>query len=380
MNESPHPHLGCHIGGLCLKIAFITTLQKNIGDDFVREGIRAVLDDICSYQPYLINKHRPEITCTGPVPEDAPEPLGDKILDADAVIQCGAPVYWNLGPHPGQKCSNAEWITPLWYDRIARIYERIPVLNIAAGACQGYFGVAPEITDDTECRSFIRDIHGFCRIVTVRDRMAYDVNSSLQLPVMLAPCASLFAWRRLWHEESQPQKKTRVIALNFMRLAGHYDIEGRIREDEWRKRFCEIARLLGEAREEILPVAHNLEERDLMEQLLPGHPVFYSFDYADYFPVYAQCCGGVFNRVHGAMLLAGCGTPSVVIGNDSRTRMVDELGLPRWHVSEAEPKVVVDRLLEMVDDRKSRTRLLEIEDRAFQALSDQVQGALQSLG
>jgi hypothetical protein len=112
------------------------------------------------------------------------------------VIQCGAPVYWNLGPHPGQKCSNAEWIKPLWYDRVAGIHERKAVLTIAAGACQGYFGAAAEITGDPGCRAFVLDIHRFCRLLTVRDRMAYDVNMSLGLPVDLEPCCSILGTRQ----------------------------------------------------------------------------------------------------------------------------------------------------------------------------------------
>src|SRR5689334_2896414 len=117
-----------------LKISLITTQGTNIGDDFVREGVRAALDSICTYHPYLIDKHQPETSCASPLAEDHFEPLSDKICEADAVIQCGAPVYWNLGSLPGQKCSSAEWIEPLWYRRIAKVHESLPVLNISAGA------------------------------------------------------------------------------------------------------------------------------------------------------------------------------------------------------------------------------------------------------
>jgi ADP-heptose:LPS heptosyltransferase len=188
---------------------------------------------------------------------------------------------------------------------------------------------------------------------------------------------SSLAWRRcLPRKEIWSPRKTGPIALNFMRLGGHYDLDGRINEREWGKQFCEIARLLGDAGEEILPVAHNAEEKDLLEQLLPGHPVFFSSEYSDYFPVYAQCRGGVFNRVHGALLLAGRGAPSAIIGNDSPARMADEFGLPRYHVSEAEPKRVVNHLLEMVNDESTRARLLEIEGKTFQVLSDRIRASL----
>ncbi|HYM08844.1 MAG TPA: glycosyltransferase family 9 protein [Terriglobales bacterium] len=352
-----------------MKISFITTLQTNVGDDFVREGIRAVLDETCAYQPYFINKHQADLTCAGPVAGDAARPIRDKILDADVVIQCGAPVYWNLGALAGQKCSNAEWIKPLWYDRIGKIYERKPILNVAAGACQGYFGSTSEITEDSECETFVRDIRCFCSLLTVRDRMAYEVNTSLGLAADLAPCTSILAWRRCWPSKHSSSLLGRgPIALNFMRLGGHYDLAVGFNAGEWRRRFREIARLLVEAGEDILPVAHSLEESSLLAELLPESQPFYSSNYLDYFPIYAACSGGVFNRVHGAMLLAGRGVPSVIIGNDSRTRMADELGLPRWHVSEAEPRAVVDRLLEMVRDEQVGTRLAEIERRSFDEL------------
>ena len=360
-----------------MKIGFITTLQTNIGDDFVREGIRAALDRVCAYEPYLIDKHQPVATCTGVVPGDAPNPIKDKILDTDVVVQCGAPVYWNLGSHAGQKCATAEWTEPLWYERIGRVYAHKPVLNIAAGACQGYFGSAAEITADPECEAFVRHIHRFCQLLTVRDRMAYEVNASLGLAARLGPCASIFAWRRCWPRNTGSATSNEgPVALNFMRMGGHYDLERRVDEDDWRKRFREIVRLLTEAGVEILPIAHSPEERNLLAELAPEKGAFYSPDYLDYFPVYAKCRGGIFNRVHGAVLLAGRGVPSVIIGNDSRTRMADEFGLPRWHVSEAEPKLVVDQCLQLAHDQGMSDRLAEIEQRAFEALTEELRQAV----
>ena len=110
--------------------------------------------------------------------------------------------------------------------------------------------------------------------------------------------------------------------------------------------------------------------------MAPEKGAFYSPDYLDYFPVYAKCRGGIFNRVHGAVLLAGRGVPSVIIGNDSRTRMADEFGLPRWHVSEAEPKLVVDQCLQLAHDQGMSDRLAEIEQRAFEALTEELRQAV----
>src|SRR5687768_5857451 len=40
------------------RVAFMTTVGKNVGDDFIREGICSILDDaIGPYEPFYVNKH-----------------------------------------------------------------------------------------------------------------------------------------------------------------------------------------------------------------------------------------------------------------------------------------------------------------------------------
>jgi SAM-dependent methyltransferase len=347
-----------------MRVCFITTCNKNIGDDFVREGIRSVLDGLCEYRSYFVNKHFPELTCATPLPEDEGPPLADKILDSDVVVQCGAPVYWNLGPSPGQKCCTAEWIVPLWYERIAKVCHGRPVLNLAAGACQGYFGSAEEVVRDEACARFIRDIHSFCRLTTVRDRMAEEIHFRLGLSVIRQPCASILAWRR----RRLPPVERETIALNFMPPGGHYDLEGRVDTRAWAEKFLSIWSLLRAGGEEVALVAHDRAEVEALRTLLPGHPIFYSSDFRDYFSFYARCRGGIFNRVHGAFLLAGAGTPAVIVGNDSRSWMVDEVSLPRWHVSECDPVTLVTALLEMAGSQPLREHLVQLEEQMYQSL------------
>ena len=364
-----------------LKFAFITTRRTNIGDDFVREGLRAVLDEICEYHAYLVHKHAPDTTCTTRYPEEEEQEeegpvLGDKVLDADAVFQTGAPVYWNLGTGPGQKCCTAEWIGPLWYERIAHVSSRLPVFNIAAGGCQPYYGSASEIVDDLDCARFTRDIHSFCRITTVRDKLAEEVNCLLGLPVLRMPCVSIHAWRRnKIAAEISPN-----IALNFMPLGGHYDLDGRTDPQRWASNFVALDRILRLRGLQTSLVAHDRKELNALSAMFPDRAVFFSEDYRDYFHYYAGCRGGVFNRVHGAMLLAGRGVPALVIGNDSRARMVDELGLPRWHVSEADPEIIAHTLIESLSEPRTSARLIQTEETAFLNLKKLLYGLLQENG
>ena len=343
-----------------VKATFITTRRTNIGDDFVREGLRAVLDDLCEYHAYLVHKHDFNASCATPYPEEEGPAVPDKVLNADLVFHSGAPVYWNLGNGPRQKGCTAEWVLPFWYERIERSTRRLPVFNIAAGACQSYFGNAREIVDDGACAAFARDIYSFCALTTVRDKLAEDVHKLLGLAVTRMPCVSIHAWRRHQTEVEEGSD----IALNFMPLAGHYNLDPQVDLKRWAQCFVALEGILRRRGVSTSLVAHDRKERAALLELFPRRNVFFSEDYRDYFRYYSRCIGGVFNRLHGALLLAGRGRPSVVIGNDSRAWMVDEVGLPRRHVSEADPDAIADALIESLNERTTR-RLLETEEASF---------------
>lgn len=355
------------------KIAFITTWNTNVGDDFVREGIRAVLDTLLSYRPYLIDKHNPETSVFSPCPEDHAVPITDKILDADIIIQSGAPVYWNLGPEPGQTCWSSEWIKPLWYDRIAKVYGKKPVLNLAAGSAQGYFGGGDDILHDDECRNFIHDLNRFCCLTTVRDQLAQDIHMVLGYKAHRMPCTSIFAWRR--HMRALQQDRS-AIALNFMPMGGHFETAPAIDRAAWAKNFQEIVRLLRREKCELQFIAHSLGEVDAMHELIPKADIFFSESYQDYFAVYGRCRAGIVNRVHGGLLLAGSGAPAIIVGNDSRSRTIDEMHLFRYYVNNVEPAKIVNRLLSAAADVSIASMLVQIEADSFRCMQNVVRSAL----
>ena len=90
-------------------VTFITTLNHNVGDDFVREGLKYLIKQKFQNQQfnfYNIHKHTP-ITSRfgfeslrrnriGKILDDLlPSSFTkDKILNADLIIQSGAPFFW----------------------------------------------------------------------------------------------------------------------------------------------------------------------------------------------------------------------------------------------------------------------------------------------
>ena len=117
------------------KIAFITTVNHNIGDDYVREGLKFLLNEYFKNEKLEfvnIHKHSPIPSRNGfewfryyrlskIIDEMLPLSITkDKILDSDLIVQSGAPVYWchdSISSH----CSENEWYGPLIRRRLQKI-------------------------------------------------------------------------------------------------------------------------------------------------------------------------------------------------------------------------------------------------------------------
>ncbi|MCW5549969.1 MAG: polysaccharide pyruvyl transferase family protein [Opitutaceae bacterium] len=373
-----------------MKATFITTVRHNIGDDFVREGIIHLLMKTVrpsGVEVQLIHKHfpasaRPEwewlhrsggtrlfdylpglraLRLSRWIERLPLRPATDKILNADLVVQSGAPVYWL---NDGSDSSKNEWYEPLIRRRWLLVRDRVPLLNLGAGACQSFNSDGSEFERVPAVMEFIRAFHASCVLTTVRDQLSQRILARAGISAALLPCPALLATRRYGIASS---REGSYVALNFMRLGGHYQLDEADYAPTWRDQFSVFARRLVKTTR-CLMVCHSRAELEAAKQMLPEIERFYSPDYRDYLRIYAAASAGVVNRVHGAFALAGCGRPSLVVGNDSRARMAEIIGLPVLHVAEATTARMETRLEELRSDLPGhRTRLLHTADEAEQA-------------
>lgn len=344
-----------------MTITFITTVDHNVGDDFVREGIKYLLKNVLKGKELKfqnIHKHSPITVRHGfswfknvkfskyvfpSAKIDALLPLGltkDKILEADLVIQSGAPVYWchnDFGSH----CADNEWFDSLIRRRYLK-NEKAKLLNIAAGSCQQFDSDGNEFNECEKDISYIKEFYSIANLTTVRDKLAKKILILAGLDAEIMPCPSIFAI----DEYGLKPKEKKYLVINYMRTAGHYTFSKEINIDKWLselKKFYEYIK----TKEEVLFVCHNKKEVIDAKKIDPEVNIFYARNFLDFMKIYSRSKYGIMNRVHGAFLMASYGAPSFIIGNDSRSKMASEIGLDSMFINDVNLDILVNKYEEL---------------------------------
>lgn len=331
-----------------MNISIITTVDHNVGDDFVREGIIYLLrQKFGEINVFNIHKHTPVTVRMGFEHIRSLRlskfldllPLSitkDKILSSDLLVQSGAPVYWchDVG---GSHCADNEWYAPLIKKRFLKIKNRTKLINIAAGTCQRYHSNGSEFKKCDRCSVYIKELYSTSAVTTVRDSLAQSVLQSLGLDVPLIPCTSIFACDGLGIVPGDQE----YVCLNYMPVGGHYGFGQDIDANHWQAVFKEFYKKIKD-REKCVLVCHDAKEVNAARRIIPDAEIFFSRDYRDYIRFYAKAKFGIVNRVHGAFAMASFGRPSFVVGTDTRAKMVTEIGLRNGFVK----NITLEKLLE----------------------------------
>jgi len=319
------------------KVCLISTVNHNVGDDFVRQGILSLLGEVLGEMEIrVMHKHFPatvrgglwhrvdawtrglsnrlswRVRLSRLVDAMPLNPRTDLALSSDLIVQSGAPVYWK---NTHSKCSQAEWFEPIVVKRWQRLRERVPLLNLAAGSCQAWGSDGSEIVEAAECRAYIDQLTRCCAVTTVRDALAREIVGQCGHVVPLLPCPSIFAPGAM---KVQP-KAAEYVALNYMPSGGHYDLAGHgsgLRQ-RWEELFCQEVRQLARSHPCRI-ICHDRNEYAAARLLLPEIPRFFSPQWQDYLDAYSRCRFAVVNRVHGAIVASAMGKPVLLTGNDSR--------------------------------------------------------------
>jgi hypothetical protein len=328
------------------RICLLTTIDTNVGDDWIREGLCYLIMRSCN-NPIdfeLINIH----DWKGSIIDDNGN---DKILSADAIIMAGTPFYFinerkdlirkgaklifslfglvtGYSKYDG-RCSGAPHVKPLWYDRIKKCYPKKPVAILAAGTNLNYYSNASELMRDRFIQNFLKDIHSWSRLNTVREPLASSLLRQMQIEHYQFPCTAFWA---MDNASIKPYKNPEVVVFNYMPSGGHYRFEQRIGK-KWESAVMELyqdcVKYYGKHR--IRFICHDSKEADEAVKLIGSKNVYYEKGSIKTIELYRYARTGVVNRCHALMAMAGFGSPGLVVGKDSRTLMATEIGLPRYY-------------------------------------------------
>jgi hypothetical protein len=359
-------------------LGLLTTLGRNIGDDFIREGLVHVVRRLVPHRQLVIeavNKHQPHTVYPRWHPirlsfgrefRSRPKPgllrrqlrrwlspMGFSRFDAcDLIIQCGAPVIW-------EGCADSEWAQMIWCDVLARLARRgTPVLNLGAGTCYPWERPPATLVGAPD-EAFIRLMLDAARVTTARDRLMTLLCASLASETPQIPCPALLVGQTY----VRPDKPTRKVLVNYMPGGGHYDWGQKIDASCWERTMVETIGSLRKQGWEPFLLAHDALELALAAKLWPDLPRSRPDGAREYFEAARGAMFGIFNRMHACVGVAGIGIPSVAIGTDTRNLMVEAIGLPAIYVKNA----TTEKLQEAVDwlcntrDSVSR-RLLDLRE------------------
>lgn len=338
-----------------MKVAFITTIRHNIGDDFVREGIKFILNKLFLVSPkyYYIHKHIPATVRFGfenlrslkwseRIERFLPDKMiPDKIALADVVVQSGAPLYWY---HNERIASyNNEWYEPL-IERRTKLDSSKKLLNIGVGACQQYNATVNSFLHSPQFLQFVNDFYELCDITITRDKLSRDLLSHEGKEAAMLPCPSIFSSDNNNLQELEGE----YIILNYMEGGGHYDFGENINRINWHKTFSDFYNKIKNE-EKIIFCCHNLEEYNLAKKMFPDAYHFYSNRYVDYINLFSKSKFGIVNRVHAAFQLASNFKPSFLIGSDSRARMGELIGVETIFVNDVSTEILLSQYEKLSD-------------------------------
>lgn len=319
-----------------LRAALITSsvaasgASANVGDEIIRLGIQNLLDAAGMVrEDFLVCKVN-MATLHEQLPGEARR-LNDKLLDADLIISAGTPFLWNLGDGD-HRCSSIHWIKPLWDDRIRKVWQQVPVLNLGIGAVQALNAPVEILSDVREIRYFLLWAVSVCRATTVRDRFARSVYAALDQDTPLLPCPAFLSAAML----PPPPPPDAPIVFNYMAGAGHFRIDPRLNEDRWISRFSSAVDFCRKRGDTLLFTAHSDAEAELARRWATPEEISRLSTPQQAVDVYSRARAGVINRVHGSICLAGLGRAAMLIGADTRLFAAEECGIvarPEWEVT-----------------------------------------------
>ena len=336
------------------KVAVITTLNHNPGDDYIRFGVYHILASLLK-GAQIVELHKHDAT------KDRVKT--QEVIDwADTVIQAGTPCYWcNPGHHSGK----SEWANPIWREILFHDSSK-QVINIGAGSYFGYYAEGGGALRNHEYTAYIEKMTTRSNITTVRDSLAESMLARMGFDVPLLLCPATWGQDYIGNAKTI-EKDKKLIVGSFQSNAGHFNFNNVALDAQ---RFARLYRTVITSLSKdfkVIIVSHS--EKDLMEarMCLPDmeHHLISTARSQDSLAIYARASMYIGTRIHGAFSVISNGSPAILFCSDSRSRMMDLVNMPRYFVNDLPgPEELVQLATGMITDEVSE-KIQLIKERNF---------------
>jgi hypothetical protein len=287
-----------------MKLAVITTFGFNSGDNFIYEGFKNLFPVESFESVFLINKI------------DIPRNNTYKeLIDvADLIVICGSPIFYD-------KCYRMKWQNKVQeYSKISG--KKIMLLAVGSNfkcSTDGSVSV-PDVIQDKNYTQFVKKYEeASFGDFTVRDRYCLEfIRSTGITDIKQIICPSLFAGN-----VDKNQKERDLIFIIWGDILWNCNVPSqRVLE------MCgEIKNSLSSSFKDkkIVWVCHDFESYKQLLKQTDKNDILYSNNYIDFLKFYSRCFFAFSVKVHGTMLLASMGVPSLLLQLDSRASIVEPL-------------------------------------------------------
>lgn len=360
-----------------MKVGFITTIDTNIGDDFIRTGIQHIVEEAFKGQKIeyvLVNKHKPYTAYPSWHPLRYVPDLarvkgggragrlmarilsklgGSKYDSCDLIIQSGAPVLW-------PNCEQCEWNVPIWQQIVGRLHKRIPVFNIAAGSCYPWTQQPPGSFINPREKEYAETIGSYCQLTTTRDELANALFNSVGRSNILKPCTAFFVDPRL-----DNSNKGEYILINYMKGGGHFSWDQEINNQAWEATMKEVISELKKDHE-VRFICHDEKEAQLAKELDPSLKIHLPKTVGEYVACVRNAIVGINNRMHASVAMGSSGVPAISICTDTRLLMLKNIGLPNFYVKDVTSASLLSTVRQLIGNVDAeRKRLSDLKKKSF---------------
>lgn len=291
------------------------------------------------------------------------------LASLDLVLGCGGPVVSPAALEPGRGGQ-----VPLIRQYVSGglEYQGVPVIALSLGSAYPWEDRPDSFGPDAE--AFFEQVLDSATQFTARDPLARDLLGGLGADVPLVPDTGFVAGAGLEPtREEPPDLEDGYLVVNYQRQGANTDWGQDVDTEAWRRTLRGTVEELARSHE-VRFLCHDDGEVELARSLDLSHPIHRPTGMDEYAEVLEGAVGGITNRLHASIPLAGVGVPPVYVGTDTRMLTTAELGIPTYYVEGTTVEDLVDAVEDQLDRRhKEFQRLHRLRDEALETYASLVQ-------